>query len=152
MHTEPIWILLKQQTMSGSGISWAICKSAPRSRQITTPAPHHSVFYRPDALPAANQQCQSTKSTNININNKSQMINKWQKINTVYLINVVGLVDSIFGLEMLRRMNPKYCTQQRDSYTNESNLSAMTAKSIISISMESCKWNVQRKQLDLPLN
>ena len=38
--------------MSGSGISWAICKSAPRSRQITTPAPHHSVFYRPDALPA----------------------------------------------------------------------------------------------------
>ena len=29
-----------------------ICKSAPRSRQITTPAPHHSVFYRPDALPA----------------------------------------------------------------------------------------------------
>ena len=39
--------------MSGSGISWAICKSASRSRQITTPVPHHSVFYRPDALPAA---------------------------------------------------------------------------------------------------
>jgi len=33
------------------GISWAICKSAPRSRQITTPTPHHSVFYKPDALP-----------------------------------------------------------------------------------------------------
>jgi len=30
-----------------------VCKSAPRSRQITTPAPHHSVFYRPDTLPAA---------------------------------------------------------------------------------------------------
>ena len=29
---------------SGSGISWAICKSAPCSRQITKPAPHHSVF------------------------------------------------------------------------------------------------------------
>ena len=39
--------------MSGSGISWAVCKSAPCYRQITTPAPHHSVFYRPDALPAA---------------------------------------------------------------------------------------------------
>ena len=39
--------------MSGSGISWAVCKSAPRSRQITTPASHHSVFYRPDVLPAA---------------------------------------------------------------------------------------------------
>ena len=38
--------------MSGSGISWAICKSAPRSRHTTTPVPHHSVFYRPDALPA----------------------------------------------------------------------------------------------------
>jgi len=50
---KPIWILLQQETVSGSGISWAIYKSAPRSRQITTPAPHHSVFYRPDALPAA---------------------------------------------------------------------------------------------------
>jgi len=39
---KPIWILLKQETVSGSGISWAVCKSAPRSRQITMPAPHHS--------------------------------------------------------------------------------------------------------------
>ena len=46
-----IWILLKQETVSGSGISWAICESAPRSRQTTTPAPHHTVFfYPPDAL------------------------------------------------------------------------------------------------------
>ena len=50
---KPVWILLKQETVNGSGISWAICKSAPRSRQITTPALHHSVFYRPDVLPAA---------------------------------------------------------------------------------------------------
>ena len=50
---KPIRILLKQETVSGSGISWAICKSAPRSRQIIMPASHHSVFYRPDALPAA---------------------------------------------------------------------------------------------------
>jgi len=48
---KPIWILLKQETVSGSGISWAACKSAPCSRQITTPASHHSVFYRPNALP-----------------------------------------------------------------------------------------------------
>jgi len=46
---KPIWILLKQETVS----SWAICKSAPCIRQITTPAPHHSVFYRPDALPGS---------------------------------------------------------------------------------------------------
>ena len=48
----PIWVLLKQETVSGSGISWAVCKSAPFSSQITMPATHHSVFYRPDALPA----------------------------------------------------------------------------------------------------
>ena len=46
---KPIWILLKQETVSGSG--WAICKSALHSRQTTTPAPNHLVFYRPDALP-----------------------------------------------------------------------------------------------------
>ena len=49
---KPVWILLKQETVSGSGVRCAICKSAPRSRQITMLVPHHSVFYRPDALPA----------------------------------------------------------------------------------------------------
>jgi len=43
---KSIWILLKQETVRGSSISWAICKSAPRGM----PAPHHSVFYRPDAI------------------------------------------------------------------------------------------------------
>ena len=50
---KPIWILLKQETVRGSGTSWAICKSAHCSRQITTSAPHRSVFYMSDALPAA---------------------------------------------------------------------------------------------------
>ena len=54
---KPIWILLKQETVSSSGISWAICKSAPRSRQITTPAPHHSVF-----LQAGCHSCRPTNS------------------------------------------------------------------------------------------
>jgi len=43
--------------VSGSSISWAICKSAPRSRQITTPAPHHSVF-----LQAGCNSCRPTNS------------------------------------------------------------------------------------------
>jgi len=30
---KPIRILLKQETVSGTGISWAICNSASRSRQ-----------------------------------------------------------------------------------------------------------------------
>ena len=47
--------------MSGSGIIWAICKSAPRSRQITMQALHHAVFYfqMPFLLP--NQQRQNTE-------------------------------------------------------------------------------------------
>jgi len=39
---KPIWILLKQETVSGSGISWAAwakCKSALRSRQRTRQHP-----------------------------------------------------------------------------------------------------------------
>jgi len=58
---KPVWILLKQETVSGSGISWAIFKSAPCSRQITTPAPHYSVFYRPDALPVDQPTVSSTE-------------------------------------------------------------------------------------------
>jgi len=52
----------QQEIVSGSGISWAICKSARRSRPITTPAPHHSVFFTgrmPFLQP--NQQRQSTE-------------------------------------------------------------------------------------------
>ena len=44
----------------GSGISWTICKqSAPRSRQITTPTPHHSIFIDRMLFLTPNQQCQS---------------------------------------------------------------------------------------------
>ena len=65
---KAIWILRKQEIVSGSGISWAICKSTPRSRQITTPEPHHAVFYRLDALPttqptASKQWRQQTHNT-----------------------------------------------------------------------------------------
>ena len=60
---NPIWILLKQETVSGSGISWVICKSALRSRQITMPSPHHSDFtvWMPFLMP--NEQHQSTEGT-----------------------------------------------------------------------------------------
>ena len=58
---KPIWILLKQETVSGSGISWAISKSAPCSRSIATPAPHHSVFTGWMPFPTPNQQRQSTE-------------------------------------------------------------------------------------------
>jgi len=44
--------------------SWTICKqSAPRSRQITTPTPHHSTFTGRMLFLTSNQQCQSTEGT-----------------------------------------------------------------------------------------
>jgi len=49
--------LLEQETMSGRGIIWAIWKSASCPRQITTPAPHHSVF-----LQAGCPSCRPTNS------------------------------------------------------------------------------------------
>ena len=58
---KPIWILLKRETVSGRGISRAICKSAPHSRQTTTPAPHHSVFTGHMPFLPPNQQCQTTE-------------------------------------------------------------------------------------------
>ena len=59
---KPIWILLKRETVSGSDISWAVCKFAPSSRQRNTPAPHHSSFFtgRMPFLPP-NEQRQSTE-------------------------------------------------------------------------------------------
>jgi len=41
--------------------TWAICKSAPRSRQIIMPAPHHSVFTGCMPFLSPNQQHQSTE-------------------------------------------------------------------------------------------
>ena len=62
---KPIWILLKQETVSGSGISWAVCKSAHGSRQITTPASHHSVFTGRMPFLPPNQQRQSTEGQSL---------------------------------------------------------------------------------------
>ena len=36
--------LLEQDIVSGNGISWAICKSAPHPRHITMPACHHLIY------------------------------------------------------------------------------------------------------------
>ena len=69
---KPIWILLKQETVSGSGINWAICKSAPRSRQITMPAPHHSVFTGRMPFLPPNQQHQNTEGKNTTAKNQLQ--------------------------------------------------------------------------------
>jgi len=69
---KPIWILLKQETVSGSGISWAICKSAPRSRQITM---HLTTQFFTGQMPflPPNQQHQSTEGNTLQKNTKQKI-------------------------------------------------------------------------------
>ena len=59
---KPIWILLKQETVSGSGISWAVAYAslhlAPDSNHANTP-PQFFTGRMPFLPP--NQQCQSTE-------------------------------------------------------------------------------------------
>jgi len=52
----------------GSGISWTVCKqSAPRSRQITTPTPHHSILTGRMLFLTPSEQCQSTEGITVEL-------------------------------------------------------------------------------------
>ena len=83
---KPIWILLEQETVSGSGISWAICKSASRSRQITTPAPYYSSF-----LQAGCPSCRPTNSVKAL---KAQSIHvTWQKFSSIFIPLPIQLIE-----------------------------------------------------------
>ena len=62
--------------MSGNGISWAICKSAPRSRQITTQAPHHSVFTGRMPFLPPNQQLKPPKASTLRGEINSKVIER----------------------------------------------------------------------------
>jgi len=84
---KPIGILLKQEIVSGSGINWAICKCAPCSRQITTPTPHQSVFYRPDALPAAQPTASKHWRYKITKNIQYKVYKPFEKMST-FITNV----------------------------------------------------------------
>ena len=69
--------------MSGSGIH----KSAPCSRQTTMPAPHHSCFYRSDALPAA--QLTAWKHW------RQMVASWWQLMHCEKILNVKVLLESV---------------------------------------------------------
>ena len=75
--------------MSGSGISSTICKSARWPSHITMPASHHSVCYRPDALPAT----QPTTSKHYNYN--------YYYYN--YYYHVTALCQGLPGWDSIRR-------------------------------------------------
>jgi len=70
--------LLEQEIVSGSGICWAICQSAPHTRQ---PRQHPTTqfFYRPDAFPAA--QPTASKHWRENTRHKFQ---RWRFSNTFF--------------------------------------------------------------------
>ena len=111
---KPIWILLKQETVSGSGISWAICKSAPRSRQITTPATHHSVFHRPDTLSAAQPTASKHWMTeglwlwHHYLTAGERILKIRYEVIDIELINTTSLVSSFFGTEHTMTINNQW--------------------------------------------
>ena len=92
---KPIWILLEQETVSGSGISWAMYKSAPRSRQITMPQ-----FFtgRMPFLPP-NQQCQSTEGTKCDSDNMTEI----EDLSICNIYNYYPLFSSLYAPSMLWR-------------------------------------------------
>jgi len=61
---KPVWILLKQETVSGSGISWAmqVCTSLQRHNHASTPPLSFFTGQMPFLPP--NQQRQSTDNNN----------------------------------------------------------------------------------------
>jgi len=68
--------------VSGRGFSWAICKSAPRSKQITTPTPYHSVFTGRMPFLPPNQQRQSTEGKTL----KAKTVHKITEYLTLWLL------------------------------------------------------------------
>jgi len=50
---KPIGLLLNQEIVSGSDISWAVCTLLQTDNHASTPLATTQFFYRPDALPAA---------------------------------------------------------------------------------------------------
>ena len=145
---KPIWILLKQESVSGSGISWAVCKSATRSRQITMPAPHHWVFYRPDALPAAQptaskhwrQNCLLTLYYLKKINYR-HFFSRWKAKNDVFQFNRsihISRLQSFIRTTVYQRL-----LQQVNSNSNEQQMCVLTTQTITIF------WAGSGKQLNL---
>jgi len=109
---KPVWLSMRQQTMGVlgcSGISWTICKqSAPRSRQITMPVPHHLFFTGRMLFLMPNQQCQSTEGNvrqTVHISGSFQIC--WLALRTslFYTITLNGCKHKLIGSEW-----PTNCT------------------------------------------
>ena len=121
--------------MSGSGISWAMCKSAPRSRQITTPAPHHSVFYRSDALPAA----QPTASKHW----RATVVITYYYYLIIFLLHdaqVIKIGPSVQPIGVTKKPKDKLGICRNNSYCQIEMLFSMVGISMGSINMFHQNW------------
>ena len=87
--------------MSGSGISWAICKSAPRSRQITIPALHHQF------LQAGCPSCRPTNSVKALKANNATFVTS--NINIRVSVCVCADVLAVDVLIAGQSLSPVYC-------------------------------------------
>ena len=89
--------LLKHVTASGSGISWATCKSAPRFRQITTSAPHYSEFFLQAVCPSChpNNSVKALKATEENFTESISLFH-WKYWMTCKSISIFSEIMKYF--------------------------------------------------------
>jgi len=124
---KPIWILLKQETVSGSGISWAISKSAPHSSQTTTPAPHHSVFtvWMPTNSVKALKTIKAQKAWQINQTTKLLLLHVHYKNSIIieikcFVVLQLTLVDITMQIKLcktMKRQKKENFEQSKNSHT-----------------------------------
>jgi len=98
----------------GSGISWTTCKqSAPRSREITAPTPHRSIFTGQMLFLTPSQQCQSTEERlwketfydelDVSLTVCVVMSSLWEAVRVYQLLLTASLQCSIVSMPMRSR-------------------------------------------------
>ena len=93
--------------MSGIGISWAICKYAPQSRQLTMPASHHSVFLQAGCLSAPATELSSAPTMHKNaveVQAASQMSMNGKTVHSPSwsVRELINTIDVMLGWRMVR--------------------------------------------------
>jgi len=124
--------------VSGSGISWAICKSAPCSREITTPAPHYSV------LQAGCPSCRPTNSVKAHGITKENFlfVHGFLIYGTVFQIQWLTVDADTLSRNTLKSRLDKHWFDKDVLYNCHSEL---TGTGGASICMSCCKRHGQRR-------
>ena len=121
--------------MSGSGIRWAMCKSAPRFRQVTMPASHHSVFLQ--------DRCLSCHPTN-SVKALNKAFSSFLKIRiflwSPFLDFFLPVVSLLWLLDVVDAVD---CT---DSDLTDTVADGILSLSVVTVSTEWTEWNRQMRQ------